>query len=383
MRTLVAIAGLSLIFIVLWDAFETVVLPRRVTRKFRLARYFYRATWRPWARIAGRLRNEKRREAYLSYFGPLSLLLLLSTWALGLVVSFALLHRAARGPVQAIDEVPGFGGDLYFSGTTFFTLGIGDVLPQTPLDRAVTVAEAGVGLGFLAIVIGYLPVIYQAFSRREVNISLLDARAGSPPTAAGLLRRHSQDHGLEALQQLLHEWEHWSAELMESHLSYPVLAYFRSQHNNQSWLGALTAILDTSALVMAGVKGACKRQAELTFAIARHAVVDLAQVFGSPPTSAANDRLPSGELLRLRMYLEDAGLRLPEGIAVDEKLTELRRMYEPYVQSLSRHLRIELPPWITEHRRADNWQTSAWEKTAGRSGNESTELKVSADDEHY
>src|SRR5262249_37417715 len=132
----------------------------------------------------------------------------------------------------------------------FFTLGLGDVVPVTWIARMVMVAEAGIGFGFLAIVIGYLPVIYQAFSRREVIISMLDARAGSPPTALELLKRHIEDQRLEEIDSMLRDWEHWSAELLESHLSYPVLAFFRSQHDNQSWLSALTTVLDACALVM-------------------------------------------------------------------------------------------------------------------------------------
>ena len=80
------------------------------------------------------------------------------------------------------------------------------------------------------------------------------------------------------LDQILRDWERWAAEVLESHLSYPALSFFRSQHNNQSWLGALITILDGSALVIAGVDGLRNEQAKITFAMARHAVVDLAQV---------------------------------------------------------------------------------------------------------
>ncbi len=375
MRVLVGTVSVALIVVVLFDAFETIVLPRRVTRRLRLTRLFYRSTWKPWKVIAGLLPAGKRREGYLGFFGPLSLLFLLTMWAGGLVLGFALL--------QWVDgDAPGasFAMKLYLSGTTFSTLGIGDVIPHTPVARVLTVIEALMGFGFLAIVIGYLPVIYQSFSRREVSISLLDARAGSPPTAAELLRRHSYDHGMEALRQLLYDWEHWSAELLESHLSYPVLAYFRSQHNNQSWLAALTAVLDTSALAMSGLEGACQRQAELTFAMARHAVVDLAQVFGTPPSQSWEDRLPPERLSRLRAYLAEAGLRLDEGSANEDKLAALRRMYEPYIHSLSRYLAITLPPWITESPRKDNWQASAWEK---RSCSASVQRNLFPKDDHF
>jgi len=255
MEILAAVFGAAIIFIVLLDAFETIVLPRRVPRRVRLTRLFYRYTWRPWSAAARLLPPGKRRETYLSFFGPLSLLLLLSVWAAGLIVGFAIMHLALGSAINVADRSANFGTDLYLSGTTFFTLGLGDVIPSTPFTRALTVIEAGMGFGFLALVIGYLPVLYQSFSRREVNITLLDARAGSPPTAAELLRRHNTAQGLDALQRLLRDFERWAAELLESHISYPVLAYFRSQHVNQSWLGALTTLLDASALVMVGIEG--------------------------------------------------------------------------------------------------------------------------------
>ena len=103
------------------------------------------------------------------------------------------------------------------------------------------------GFGFLALIIGYVPIIYQAFSRRESNISLLDARAGSPSSATEMLRRHYRTQRLEELLQFLRKWEQWCATLLESHLSYPVLTYYRSQHERQSWLAALTTVLDTCA----------------------------------------------------------------------------------------------------------------------------------------
>ncbi|HEX2714451.1 MAG TPA: potassium channel family protein [Candidatus Acidoferrales bacterium] len=380
MGVLIGILGVALLFIVLWDAFETIILPRRVTRRVRLTRMFYRSTWRPWSTVARLMPAGKRRETYLSFFGPLSLLLLLAVWATGLVVGFALLQWSAALGSGLAGSAAGFRTALYLSGSTLFTLGLGDVTPQTSLARALAVLESGIGLGFLALVIGYLPVLYQSFSRREVNITLLDARAGSPPSAAELLRRHNTSQGLGALEKFLHDSERWAAELLESHISYPVLAYFRSQHANQSWLGALTTILDTSALVMVGIEGSCARQAQLTFAIARHAVVDLAQIFGTPPHSSGADRLPPPDLARLRAGLEAAGLRLPEGAEVDARLAELRRMYETYVHSLARYLGLSVPPWMPAARAKDNWQTSAWDRAADAAATKPVRVVV---DEHF
>ncbi len=277
------------------------------------------------------------------------------------MIGFACLHWAAGSALNTPDGQQSFLTDLYLSGTTFFTLGLGDVSPRTTFARFLVVLEAGIGFAFLALIIGYVPPLNQAFSRREVSISLLDACAGSPPTAAEMLLRHRDAFGMEALQELLHEWELWSAEFLELHLSYPVLAYFRSQHDNQSWLAALTTILDTTSLVIAGVEGACQRQAERTFAMARHAAVDLAIVFYTPPLEPEQDRLPGAELVHLRSILAASGVKLREGNDSDRKLAELREMYEPYLCSLSKYFCIAIPPWIHASKVPDNWQMSVWE----------------------
>jgi hypothetical protein len=374
MTILAALMGMVLIIGVLWEGFETIVLPRRITRRFRLTRFFYRSTWRPWAAMVGARIPSRQQENWLSVFGPLSLLLLLTVWAGGLIAGFGLLHWATGSAVITHDGSAGFLTDLYLSGTTFFTLGLGDVVPRTTLARFLVVIESGMGFAFLALVIGYLPALNQSFARREVSISLLDARAGSPPTASEMLCRHGHERGMETLRQLLHEWERWSAEFLEGHLSYPVLAYFRSQHENQSWLAALTAILDTCALIMAGVEGACERQAELTFAMARHAVVDLSIVFKTRPREHGHDRLPPDKLAELRALLAGHGLKLREGEAAEQRLAELRWRYEPYVHALAAHFRVIIPPWIAPDNRLDNWQASVWERrTIGRKQGDSAE----------
>ena len=361
----VFIAGIVLFLVVVWDAFESIILPRRVTRKFRLTRFYYKLTWTTWRAAARLLHSKKQRETFLGFYGPSSLLFLLGIWAIGLVISFGMMQYGAGSALNVSGGKPGISTDLYLSGTTFFTLGLGDVVPRSTLARFLVVAESGFGFGFLAAIIGYLPFIYSAFGSREINITLLDARAGTPPTAGELLRRHSYAHGEEALGELLADWELWSAEVLESHLSYPVLAYFRSQHDNQSWIASLTAILDTCALTMAGIEGACAKQAELTFAISRHAVVDLAQIFGASPHALPYDRLPPADLLRIRDKLAKHGLRLSRTPEADAKLAEIRLMYEPYVYALAAHLSQTLPPWIPATKGKDNWQTTAWAQTTG------------------
>ena len=359
--------GLIIIWSVLLDAFETVVLPRRVTRHFKLTAWFYRRTWIPWRGIARRIKTTSRQQNFLGYFGPLLLILLLGFWAAGLIFGFAIIQYGIGGHEQLNQEPLTFGRILYHSGETFFTLGYGDIVPTSGGARALSVIEAGMGFAFLGVVIGYIPVVYASFSRREIQISMLDARAGSPPSAAELLLRlagRSEDPGVDqrVLDEVLRDWERWAGELLESHISYPVLSFFRSQHSNQSWVGALTTMLDVTSLVLTGIEGVHPGQAKLTFAMARHAAVDLAQVVNARYDPAAPERLAEKDLIALRDALATAGLRLRSDEYGQDKLTKLRSMYEPYVHSIGRNLMLTLPLWRYEQKMRDNWQAGPWDR---------------------
>jgi hypothetical protein len=361
------IFGLVIIAVVLLDAFETVVLPRRVTRQFKLTAWFYRRTWIPWKKIAGRIRTPARQQSFLGYFGPLSLILLLEFWAASLILGFALLQYGIGGHEQLGNEPTTFGRIVYHSGETFFTLGYGDIVPTSTLARALSVLEAGMGFAFLGVVIGYLPVVYASFSRREIQISMLDARAGSPPTAVELLVRlagTSENPAIDqiVLDEVLRDWERWAGELLESGISYPVLSFFRSQHSNQSWLGALMTMLDVTSLVMTGIEGIHPGQARLTFAMARHAAVDLAQVVNARYDPQAAERLTDADFNALRETLAAAGLKLRSTEEARQKLARLRSMYEPYVHSTARNLMVALPAWQHPAKTRDNWQAGPWDR---------------------
>src|SRR6266436_3281007 len=219
------ISGSILLALIFHDAFEVMLLPRRVRRKLRFITLLFRYTWNLWSWLAERMALGIRRDTFLSLYGPLSLVMLIGSWVIGLIVGFALIQCSLS-----------FGAQPISVGANFLLLGTATLASMSKLRQSVAVFEAGTGLAFLAIVIGYLPVLYQLFSRRETHIIMLDARAGSPPNATTLLSRHGQRDSMHALDELLHEWEQWSAEVVESHLSYPMLSYYRSQHdNNRGW----------------------------------------------------------------------------------------------------------------------------------------------------
>ncbi len=363
LHVLAIIVSFLLILAVLQDGFESIILPRRVSRRFRFSRQFYTSTWLLWSWGARKLRGN-RREFYLGYFGPLSLIILLILWAVLLIMGFTLLQWGMGSLLNAPEKQVTLGTYLYMSGVTFTTLGFGDVVPLSALGRLVAVLEAGTGFGFLALIIGYVPVIYQAFSRRETHISLLDARAGSPSSATELLRRHYREQRSEVLVEYLQGWEQWCAEVLESHLSYPVLTYYRSQHERQSWLAALTTILDTCALLIIGFENVSLPNARFTFAIARHAAVDLAQIYGAPPLTSTQSRLPPADFARMSDALAQVELHLLHPEDAEARLAEIRLIYEPFVTALAQHLLVNIPPWIAPTRTVDDWQTSAWDHFA-------------------
>jgi hypothetical protein len=366
MRIAALIVGLLFCTGVVLDAFQTIILPRRPVGRFRITRFFYILTWLPWRAMARHTKDPKVREQLYSMYGPGSLLLLLMVWAFFLISGFGLLFFALGSSftdtMATANHLGHLRTDLYVSGTTLFTLGLGDVVPRSLAARALIVIESGTGLGFVALVIGYVPVLYNTFSRREVSVALLDGRAGSPPTSSELLRRHAFAGGREALVDLLVEWERWSAEILESHISYPILCYYRSQHDNQSWLSALTAVLDSCALLISVVPGTASRQAQLTFAMARHALVDLGHVFhlekreAEWQASGGVDRLPPPSFNQLCDAMAESGLRLCGDPEAPARLHALRALYEPHAKAIGDYLGMSLPGWIPEPRAKDQWK---------------------------
>jgi hypothetical protein len=380
MHIIAVIFGCGFLAGVLLDAFQTIILPRRPVGRLRITRVFFVVTWGPWTWLVGHWPVKRSREQMYSFYGPMSLLLLFVVWATLLAMAYGLIyfgmHMPFTDPMHPATAIERLRTCVYVSGSTLFTLGLGDVVPATRAARTLLVVEAGTGLGFVALVIGYLPVLYTAFSTREISVALLDARAGSPPAAGELLLRHSFNGGHVALTKLLAEWERWCAAMLETHISYPILCYYRSQHDNQSWLAALTAVLDTCALLITTVEGPSTRQAQLTFAIGRHTLVDIGHVFRlerneqrlrSDPVM----RLPDEEYLRLCDLLGKAGFSLCGDIGARDRLTAIRLLYEPHACALAAYLRLQLPAWTPPvpdpMKKPDQWSTVSKLRSPGAS----------------
>jgi voltage-gated potassium channel Kch len=357
--------GLLCVLGVLLDSFETIVLPRTVKRPIRFTNLYFVAT-RIILKLSKRLSRGKLRQSILVAYAPLTMIALTAFWAILIVIGYALMESGIEIPMSVAKTGVSLGDRLYFSGTTFFTIGYGDITPVSGLGKFLAVVEGGTGLAFLALLISYVPVFYNAFSRREATLLLLDSKAGSQPTAAELFRRHAEAGCMDQLTVLLKDWELFSAQLLESYLSYPILSFYRSQHDDQSWLKALCAMMDACALVEFGCpakpgwEARLRFQANATFAMARHLVVDLSYVVGAEPVTGTN-RLSDSDLEKICRKMESLGLKLDESSEAKQRLTDIRTLYEPYVQGLSHKLLMDLPPWLPEGHALDNWQTSAWE----------------------
>jgi hypothetical protein len=333
------------------DAFNTLVLARRTRHVFRIARLYYQSTWRPFAALARKIKSPLRRESVLGIYGPMSLLLLIALWGLGLVLSFGLLQWSVG--MQSPEFTPTFAHDLYLSSRALVTLNDGD--PKNVASQLLSVCEGGLGLAFLGLVVGYLPVLYQSFAKRELVISLLDARAGSPPSAGGLLASTAFESN--GIIQQLERWESWMAQLLENQISFPMLGYFRSQHSNQAWLTALVAIVDYATVIGVTAEKSLKLQAELTAAMGRHVLSDVVVIFGLEQSC---ERKQSSRLSGCAEQLRGLLLRRPgifdgsklSGAALNERVAG----YEPQAAALGAYFLMSLPAAIPDGAVRDDWR---------------------------
>ena len=343
------VLGLFIVASVLLDAFGTIVLPRSVQRPIRFSTLLFKGGWTAYKAIAARP-SGRMRNASLAAFAPATLLILVAAWVVLLSTGFGLMQWGT--PLSRPQETGHLLSYLYLSGTTLLTLGYGDLTPIDGTGRVMAVGEATTGFIFLALIVGYIPVLYGPFARREQTMLRLDARAGSEPTGIEMILRHRECP--ELLVALLLDWEELSSALLEAYLSYPILAYYRSQHDDQSWLRSVTAVMDACALVGVSkdVSPALRFQAHATFAMARHLLVDLAYILDAEPEKGR--ALDDDVYLRMRA-------RLPALPASSESLATVRVTYEPFVAALARDLALEAPAWALNRHAPDNWQTSAWD----------------------
>ena len=332
MSLLALVGGLALVTVTLVDAIGTLVAARGLTARWRPTRQFYWATWRLWRGVAQRLKG-RRQEAFLSVYAPVTLLLLLAMWLAGLLVGWALVDYAGRDQLRGDS---GFGSLLYYSGTCLLTLGFGDVLAESAPLRMVALAEAGTGVATMALAISYLPALYGSYGRRESRLLTLDDPSGERIQPTAIIAIWAPGGDVERLYRFFGEWEHWTADILESHVSFPMLALFRSQHEGQSWITALGVVLDAAALTCAVVPGADVREPYFMYRRGRRA---LQEISARLPQS----RRPEAPMERWQFdwayeRVSALGLDVRDPDEAWERLLEYRSSYGQTLQALIDYL---------------------------------------------
>ena len=322
------LAGLVVVGVVVNDVFQSVVVPRPTPGRFRLTRFVIRASWRISRWLALRKTTSEQRERMLGTFAPLILIIQLLIWIAGLILGFGLLLYALR--TQTNPQIENLPMAMYFAGTSLLTIGYGDIVAHSALARLVSIAAAIAGLGLIALAISFIFSLYASFQRREVLVVTLDARAGAPPSGVTLLELVSKLGLRDDLAGLFYDWEKWAAEVLDSHMAYPLLAYFRSSHDNESWISALGAVLDAATLVQTTVVDIPRGPAKLMYAMGRHAVEDLSRYFHIP-----RDHMPGVERYEFdeaRQRLTAAGYTL---VAPDDSWEAFARLRSEYAGPLN------------------------------------------------
>jgi len=341
MRWIALPLGILLLVWVLVDVFRTLVTPRAARGRFRLSRMLFQPMWRPWRWVGLRTKTVQARERVLAAAAPFFFFVLLAGWVFIALVAYALILWSPAFVHGMRAGGGSFGNALYYSGADLFTLGVGGGV--TGWTRAVAVAEGATGLGLFAVVIAYLPVLYQAFNRREVGVLLLDARAGSPPSGPELLHRMGSAGVASSLPQLFAEWERWVSDVLETHMSYPILALFRSPHDYTSWITSLGSVLDAATLILTSVDDESDDRAKLLYGTAVHAVEDLFYYFRLTERESVIQR-PEFEDVLNDMKNDGFSIR-----PVDEafaRFTEKRAKYAPRLDAIVVLLAAPPGQWI-------------------------------------
>ena len=344
LRVVEAAAGVVILAVAFYDVFQSVVLPRPSIGRLRIAPWILRPLWATWRWMAMRESRVERRENRLGSFGPVGLLALLAFWSLSSILGYALITDAIPDQIQPRPQ--DFWTSLYFSASTLLPLSYGEILPVGALARLVIIAESATGVGLIALVISLLFSLYGSFQRREELVVTLDALAGAPPAGLQILETVASHRMPDELRATFDDWRRWSAAVLESHLAYPILVYFRSSHDNEAWLNSFGAVMDAATLVLSTVvsEDATEGHARLMFKVGNHLVEDLAWYFRFKSAGAPIVERQEFDDARLRLIA--AGYKCHEADAAWKEFASLRSMYASTINQLANRLAIQPAKWI-------------------------------------
>ena len=335
-------AGVVLLLVTFYDLFQSVVLPRPAVRKVTVARAIVRPLWRVWKWVGNRGSRIDRSEARLAAFGPIALITLFLVWALALILGYALLIDGLGDMFRP--RLDSFLTAFYVSATTLVPLSYGDFVPEEGLARLVIILESGTGVAVAALAITLLFELYGDFRSREEAVVALDALAGAPPSAVQLLETAAQPEMDGALKETFDEWRRWSAMVLESHLAYPLLVYFRSSHDNEAWINSFGAVMDSASLILSSTDSPAKGAAKLMFMVGNHLVEDMSWVLGL--TLATDPIIERSEYAAAIARLKAAGYKVRDGDASWDDFAHHRSKYASALNQMATNLLAPPAAWV-------------------------------------
>jgi Ion channel len=338
------VAGLALLVVVLYDLFQSVVLPRPAINKLATVRYIVRGLYWLWRWVGNRLTSIPRRERWLATYGPVGVLTIFIAWGLGLVLAYGLIIDGLRDEMRPVPE--SFGTSVYFSASTLVPLSYGDFVPQGVPARLTTIAESATGVILAALAITLLFSLYQSFQRREELVVTLDAFAGAPPSGVQMLETAATHGMLEELIKTFDDWRQWAAAVLESHLAYPMLVFFRSSHDNEAWLNSFGAVMDAAVLVMSTVEDKSEGPAKLMYRVGNHLVEDLSWYFRRWTPRSDSPIIERFEFDQAWERLKKAGYRCKPADEAWTNFARFRSTYASPINGLARALVIIPAEWI-------------------------------------
>ena len=340
MDVIIFALGVLLLALALWDLFETVVVPRPTPGRFRIGRYIVRGSWRGLRAILTR-RPAESHDTILGLFAPAATVALLGAWLVTLIVGYGLILFALRDELRPVP--PDLGSTVYFAASSVLTLGFGDIVAIDAPARIVVVVAAVTGLGTVALVVTFLFSLYGSYQRREIRVVALQAAAGAPPSAVALLENYAQLGLVGRLPDLFLEWESWAVEVLDSHIAYPLLGFFRSSHDNLSWISALGTVLDAASLVLTTITNVPRGEAKLAKRVGTHLVEDIYNLGFRSGGLVSLDREAFDAACR---RLEEAGYALQAHDAAWPHFEAARATYAPRLEAMARYWATPATSWL-------------------------------------
>ncbi len=340
MEAIAFVLGVFLLVLALWDLFETVVVPRPTPGWFRLGRYIVRGSWRG-LRASVNARPGRSHDTILGLFAPAATVALLGAWLVTLIVGYGLILYALRDELRPVP--PDLGSAIYFAASSVLTLGFGDIVADGAPARIVVVVASVTGLGTVALVVTFLFSLYASYQRREIRVVALQAAAGAPPSAVALLENYAQLGLVGRLPDLFLEWETWAVEVLDSHVAYPLLGFFRSSHDNLSWISALGTVLDAASLVLTTITDVPRGEAKLAKRVGTHLVEDIHNLgfHRGGPTSLDREAFDAA-----CHRLEEAGYALQAHDAAWPHFEAARATYAPRLEAMARYWATPATSWL-------------------------------------